>query len=319
MPALFNYILTPTTKEEVLLDTPLPLSHKQSKHWINITADNEEKLTFLFQKHNIHQLTIEDILNPNSRIKLEKFPNYIFFIFRGFHFERNQLTQKNFNFILTPNQIISLTLDYRDSIGSIIDDWKSNHKILAKGYEFIVHKILDIETDHTLAITQKIEERIDHFEDQIFSNAKSLDISNVYSLRSSLLSIKKGMLQNKEVLEDLEKIKNSFFSDEADAFFRDVRDHSIRILELVDSNIESISSALEAHIAISTRKTNEIMKILTIMTAIMLPMSLVAGIYGMNFRHMPSLEWEYGFASAISAMGLLGFSMLVYFRIKRWY
>lgn len=90
-------------------------------------------------------------------------------------------------------------------------------------------------------------------------------------------------------------------------------------MELVDSNIESISSALEAHIAISTRKTNEIMKILTIMTAIMLPMSLVAGIYGMNFRHMPTLEWEYGFISALGAMGFLGILMLLYFRIKRWY
>ncbi|TGM66106.1 magnesium transporter [Leptospira meyeri] len=319
MPALFNYILTPSSKEEVLLDRPLPLSHRHPKHWIHITAENEEKLMFLFQKHDIHQLTIEDILNPTSRIKLEIFPNYIFFVFRGFHFERNQLTQKNFNFILTPNQIISLTLDYRDSIGDIIDQWKVNNKILARGYEFVVHKILDIETDHTLAITQKIEERIEHFEDQIFGNTKSLDISNVYSLRASLLSIKKGMLQNKEVLEDLEKIKNSFFSDEADAFFRDVRDHSLRILELVDSNIESISSALEAHIAISTRKTNEIMKILTIMTAIMLPMSLVAGIYGMNFRHIPTLEWEYGFLAALGAMGFLGILMLLYFRIKRWY
>ncbi|MEK6879326.1 MAG: magnesium transporter CorA family protein, partial [Nanoarchaeota archaeon] len=282
MPGIFNYILSPTTKEEVVLDKPLPLA-KQGKHWIHVTAENEDQLTLLLEKHKIHPLTIEDILNPNSRIKLEKFPNYIFFIFKGFQFEKNILIPKNFNFILTENQIISLTLDYRPSIGDLIEDWKVNHKLLSRGYEFIVHKILDIETDHTLLIAQKIEERIEHFEEQIFTNAKTLDIANVYSLRGNLQNMKKGINQNKEVLEDVEKIKSNFFSDEADAFFRDVRDHSIRILELVDSNIESISSALEAHIALSSRRTNEIMKILTIMTAIMLPMSLIAGIYGMNF------------------------------------
>lgn len=318
MPARYNQILSITSKDEVVMDKPLPLA-RTSKHWIHITAENEEQLNFLFEKHNIHPLTIEDVLNPNSRIKLESFSNYIFFIFKGFQFEKNQLTTKNFNFILTPHQIITLNLDYRESIGEIIENWKTNQKILARGYEFIVHKILDIETDHTLNIAQKIEEKIEHFEDQIFSNSKSLDIANVYSLRASLLTIKKGMIQNKEVLEDLEKIKNSFFSDDADAFFRDVRDHSIRILELVESNIESISSALEAHIAISTRKTNEIMKILTIMTAIMLPMTLVAGIFGMNFKFIPILQWEFGFHTSLIVMSALGFLMVIYFKVKRWY
>lgn len=318
MPALYNQILSITSKDEIILDKPLPIP-KVSKHWIHLTAENEEQLNFLFQKHDIHPLTIEDILNPNSRIKLEIFPNYIFFIFKGFQYEKNQLTSKNFNFILTPHQIISIALDYRDSIGNIIENWKTNHKILARGYEFIVHKILDIETDRTLNIAQRIEEKIEHFEEQIFTNSKTLDIANVYSLRAFLLNIKKGMIQNKEVLEDLEKIKNSFFSDDADAFFRDVRDHCIRILELVESNIESISSALEAHVAISTRRTNEIMKILTIMTAVMLPMSLVAGIFGMNFKILPLLEWEFGFQTSLLMMGLPGLLMILYFKLKRWY
>ncbi len=317
MPGRFNYILSPSTKEEISPELALPLA-KQGKYWIHITAENEDQLTVLFEKHKIHPLTIEDILNPNSRIKLEKFPNYIFFIFKGYQFEKNILIPKNFNFILTENQIISLTLDYRDSIGDLIENWKSNHKLLSRGYEFIVHKILDVETDHTLLIAQKIEERVEHFEEQIFTNAKTLDIGNVYSLRGNLQNMKKGINQNKEVLEDVEKIKSNFFSDEADAFFRDVRDHSIRILELVDSNIESISSALEAHVALSSRRTNEIMKILTIMTAIMLPMSLIAGIFGMNFQHIPALSWEYGLHFSLVLMFATGIFMMIYFRMKRW-
>ncbi|TGN19556.1 magnesium transporter CorA family protein [Leptospira idonii] len=318
MASIFNYILTPNSKEEIVCDKPLPTS-KQGKQWIHITAENEEQLTFLLQKHNVHPLTIEDILNPNGRIKLEKFPNYIFFTFKGYQFDKNQLLSRNFNFILTTNQIISITLDYRETIADLIEQWKIHNKLLARGYEFIVHKILDVETDHTLAIAQKLEERIEHFENQIFNHANRLDITNVYNLRGYLQNMKKGINQNKEVLEDVEKIKSSFFSDDADAFFRDVRDHSIRILELVDSNIESISSALEAHVALSSRKTNEIMKILTIMTAIMLPMSLIAGIFGMNFKHIPTLDWEYGYHFTLGVMFATGVIMMLYFRLKRWF
>ncbi|WP_411821310.1 magnesium/cobalt transporter CorA [Leptospira sp. 'Mane'] len=318
MASILNYILTPSTKDEIIPNKPLPLS-KGGKHWIHITAENENQLNVLFQKHKIHPLTIEDILNPSSRIKLEKFPNYIFFIYKGFYFDKSQLVSRNFNFILTKNQIISITLDYRETIADLIDNWKANHSILAQGYEFIVHKILDTETDHTLAIVQKIEEKIEQLEDQIFNNSRRLDISYIYSLRGSLQSMKKGLIQNKEVLESVEAIQSSFFSDEADAFFRDVRDHSIKILELVDSNIESISSALEAHIAISSRKTNEIMKTLTIMTAIMLPMSLIAGIFGMNFKHIPTLDWEWGYFYSIVWMIGTGITMYWYFRFKRWF
>jgi len=317
MPSPINVILGTNGKWQVLPDKPLP-RNKTGKQWIHVSAENEDQLKLLFLKHNIHPLTIEDILNPNSRIKLEVFPSYVFFIFRGFHFDKIRLTPRNFNFILTENQIITVTIDFRNTIYDMIEDWKSNQTLLSQGYEFIIHKILDVETDHTLGIALRIEERIEHFEEQIFLNSSSLDISTVYVLRGSLQHIKKGIHQNKEMLDQLDRVKREFFGKEADAFFRDVEDHFLKILDLVDNNIESISSALEAHLALSSRRTNEIMKILTIMTAVMLPMSLVTGIYGMNFEYIPILNWKYGYHITLGVMTAIGVGMIAYFRLKRW-
>jgi magnesium transporter len=309
-----------TTSLKHSLNNSSPLHHrKKGIEWVHITTDSEKQLLLLFQKHKIHSLTIEDILNHASRVKLEIFPNYIFFIFKGFHFDGIRLTPRNFNFILTEHQIISITVDSRNTISDMIQNAKSSQELLQKGYEFIIHKIIDVETDHTLGIVQKIEEIIDQMEDDIFSNFNNLEINRAYSHRGCLQSIKKGINQNKEVLDTLEKIKEKYFGDEVDAFFRDVKDHSLKIIELVDSNIEAISSVLEAYLSMSTRKTNEIMKILTIMTAIMLPMSLVAGIFGMNFKQIPTLDWEIGFYLTLGIMTLLGLVMIVYFRIKKWF
>lgn len=117
----------------------------------------------------------------------------------------------------------------------------------------------------------------------------------------------------------METRKTDFITMESDAFFRDVRDHSIRILEIADSVKEMIASALEVHLTISTRKSNNIMKILTIMTAIMLPMSLIAGLYGMNFKHMPLIEADTGFYITIGAMLTTGTLMALYFKLKNWF
>ena len=117
----------------------------------------------------------------------------------------------------------------------------------------------------------------------------------------------------------METRKTDFISVESDAFFRDVRDHSIRILEIAESVKEMIASALEVHLTISTRKSNNIMKILTIMTAIMLPMSLIAGLYGMNFKYIPLLDSSLGFYITIGIMTSIGISMALYFKIKNWF
>jgi magnesium transporter len=313
-----SWILTSKSKEEYKFQEPLPFYSSKLKVWIHLTPKNEEELSKALKNYNIHPLTLEDIMNPQSRIKVEQFPNYTFIVFRGLHFDMQNITAKNFNFIIVKNTLITIVIDHRNTIADIINAWEKNQALLAKGIEFIIHKIFDLETDHMLPIVYRIEDQAADFESQVYHKHRKLDIASVFIMRSNLQQIKKVINQHIELLNILESSK-IISNSESDVFFRDVKDHSMRILEIAETVRETISSALEVHLTISSQKSNEIMTILTMMTAILLPMSLITGLYGMNFRYIPLLESQSGFYISLIMMFSIGFFMAVYFKIKKWF
>ncbi|MDX1961207.1 MAG: magnesium transporter CorA family protein [Leptospiraceae bacterium] len=313
-----SWIMTSKSKEEIQYTSSI-IVPKYSKTWIHLTPRNEDELVLALRNFNIHPLTIEDMLNPNSRVKKEQFPAYTFVLFRGLHFESNLIYPKNFNFIITKNTLITVTLDSRNTINDIIDDWHRNKVIIESGLEFIIHRIIDAETDHFLPIVYRIEDQAEELESQVFSQDKKLDINLIFMMRGNLQQIKKITHQHIEILKEMETSEEDFISVESDAFFRDVRDHSLRILEIAEDVKEMISSALEVHLTISSRKSNEIMTMLTVFTAIMLPMSLITGLYGMNFEHIPFLREKSGFFYVLGTMGFIGCSMYIYFKLRRWF
>jgi magnesium transporter len=314
---LGNWILNSKEKKEVK-NVDVPIQIPKSRTWIHLTPRNEEELSLLLSKFMIHPLTIEDIMNFHSRVKYEEFKNYTFLVFRGLHLEDNHIVAKNFNFIVTKNTLITIVLDHRNTIRDIILDWTKNKLLLEKGLEFIIHRIIDVETDHIMPIVYRIEDQAEELESQVYSSEKELDIHSIFMMRSNLQQIKKVIHLHIEILQELETSETDFITVESDAFFRDVRDHSIRILEIAETVKEMISSALEVHLTISSRKSNNIMKLLTIMTAIMLPMSLIAGLYGMNFKYMPLLDLEQGFYFTLLGMFTTGLVMFFYFKFKDW-
>jgi magnesium transporter len=314
-----NWIMTTTTKNPIEnMEEPLQVSPK-NKTWIHLTPKNEEELNKLLRNFDIHPLTVEDILNTNSRVKFEQFPNYTFVVFRGLHFDSNQLVPKNYNIIVTKSTLVTIALDHRNTINDIILDWDKNRHLLQKGIEFIIHRVIDVETDHIMPIVYRIEDQAEELESQVFNPNKRLDINLIFILRANVQQIKKIVNQHIELLKEMEVSTTDFITVESDAFFRDVKDHSYRILDIAENVKDLISSALEVHLTISSRRSNDIMKILTIMTAIMLPMSLIASLYGMNFKHMPFLELQHGFYISIGTMFTIAALMFSYFKFRNWF
>lgn len=313
-----SWIINLKDKIQYNYDSPLPLFTKNQNVWVHLTPKNEEELSLALKNYQIHPLTIEDIMNPQGRIKVENFPNYTFLVFRGLHFDSQTIVAKNFNFIIRKNTLISIVLDHRNTIADLVEDYPRTKQLLEKGIEFILHKIFDLETDHMLPIIYRIEDQAADFESQVYHKHRRLDISSVFIMRSNLQQVKKVIIQHVELLNILESSK--LVSNRGlDVFFRDVKDHSLRILEIAETVRETISSALEVHLTISSQKSNEIMTLLTMLTAVMLPMSLIAGLYGMNFKYIPLLENRMGFYISLGMMGLIGAIMIVYFKLKKWF
>lgn len=296
---------------------PLPKRNAE-KNWLHIQAQNDQQLNKLLERYKIHPLTIEDIFSHSNRIKLEKFENYIYVSFRGFHLEKNQIFSRNFNFIITHKTLISVAHEPRYTILNLLNDAVKTKELMQKGPDFILHRILDVETDHTLEIVHRIDELFEEYENKLLTYHDSVNIAEVFELRSSLQQIKKVILTHKEIFDVLLSTDKDFFTEESEAFFRDVRDHAIKTLDSVDGIIQAISSAIEAYHTISSRRTNEVMKILTILTSIMLPMTLITGIFGMNFRLMPWLNDHHGFSLSVMVMGVVGVAMLLLFKLKKW-
>ena len=199
---LSNWILTSKEKKEIK-DTNVPLAIPRYKTWIHLTPKNEEELTRLLEKFEIHSLTIEDIMNFHSRVKLEEFPNYTFVVFRGLHLENNRITAKNFNFIVTKNSLITIVLDHRNTIRDLIVDWSKNKNLLDKGIEFIIHKIIDVETDHIIPIVYRIEDQAEELESQVFGSNTELDINSIFMMRGNLQQIKKVINLHIEILKEI--------------------------------------------------------------------------------------------------------------------
>ncbi|MCB1199339.1 MAG: magnesium transporter CorA family protein [Leptospiraceae bacterium] len=314
-----NFVLTQTRKVKLSeKDFPLKIYPDNSKIWVHLEPKNEAELVYMLEKYNVHPLTIEDVFSISGRVKLEKFSAYIFITLRGFHLEGRQLITKNFHFLIRKNTIITICAEYRETIHQIIENWDKRKAMMRKGLEFVLHQILDIETDNTLAIVYRIDSLFDRYEESVMEFSHESDVITVFELRLLLLNIRKVIYLQRDVLDELAKVNRKFFRGDSAAFFRDVRDHMIKILETVDSVTQSINSTLEAHLTLSSRRTNEIIRILTIMTAIMMPMTIVTGVYGMNFDWMPFLRSTAGFWISMLFMGLIATIMLMYFRVKKW-
>ncbi|HRP69080.1 MAG TPA: magnesium transporter CorA family protein [Turneriella sp.] len=286
--------------------------------WIHLYPKNEKDLVSLLHRYNIHPLTVEDVFNSSNRIKREKFEHYTYFCFRGVHLTGGYISTKDFNFILTKNTLITISESGRNTIDSLLENKKLCHELLKKGPEFIFHRILDIETDHTLHIVRDIDTAFEKNEHLLLTFNAKLDIATVFELKSSLALIKKLILAHKEIFDEIHIYDMPNFSPDSAAFFRDVRDHAIKVIDIIDGIAQAITSAVEAYNTISTKRTNDIIRILTILTAIMLPLTLVTGYFGMNFKNLPLTEDHYGYLKTILAMGVLAITMVIFFLKKKW-
>ena len=286
--------------------------------WIHLNPENDLELLDLLNRYFIHPLTVEDIFNPYNRIKREKFPQYIYLCFRGVQLKENFIITKDFNFMLTDKTIITIAESERKTIDDLLANESLTRELLRKGPEFILHKILDVETDHTLQIVHDIDVQFEQQESKLFNYTSDVNITSVFELRSSLAQIKKMILTHKEIFDEMQLHDKKFFSAESEAFFRDIRDHAIKGIDTIDGISQAIASAIEAYHTMSTKRTNDVMRTLTVMTSIMLPMTLITGIFGMNFTFIPLLKDELGYLWTLIFMLGLGFVMLIFFRLKKW-
>jgi magnesium transporter len=291
------------------------LSRRDANLWLHFDTPTEEELDFLKENFAIHHLTIEDIVNQNQRPKIEPFENYVYLAIHPLRREAKwEIEPSELDLLLGRGWIVSV---HYGPLPGLINKSQLHERIpaaLGRGADFLLYTLVDLVVDSYFPIMDDVEDKIESLEDRLLLRAHPGDMNRLLSLKRSIVHIRRAVTPQREVLNQLTRHDFPFVRPENLVYFRDVYDHLIRIAEELDSLRDILSSVLEIHLASTSNQLNATMKRLTAYGTIFVMITAIAGIYGMNFKFMPELEWRYGYFVVLGIMAAISLGLYFYFK-----
>lgn len=303
------------------VDEVLKNLQPEQVNWINLDGLNDTSIIEKLQnRFGLHTLLVEDILNE-QRPKSEEYDDYLYFTMKMLHrIEDNKIEYEQISFVLGTNYLIT----FQEIAGDLFDQFRERirldlGKVRKKKADYLLYRLIDIIVDNYYIIIDNIGEQIENLEDNLEENSTDDTFRQIQSLRKELIYLRKAVNPLREALGSIVKGETSFVEEENLRYFRDVYDHTIHVIDSLDSYKDLLSSIMDMHINSINAKTNKVMKLLTVITTIFIPLTFIAGIYGMNFEYMPELEWVYGYPFVLGTMGVILIAMISYFKRKDWF
>jgi magnesium transporter len=290
--------------------------------WINVNGIHDINVVRkLGRTFSLHPLILEDVLSVGQRPKSEYYENCIFVSIKMFRLSSElEISEEQISIILKENVLIS----FQEVEGDLFDEIRKNlakniGQLRKKGADYLMYRILDVIVDHYFLIIDTFEERIELLEDRIDGNStNSLEI-NIREVKKEIIHFKREIRPFNDALLKLLKDDVQLINSETRTYLNDVHDHLTQVLDSLDAQKENLNSLNEQYSTYQAMKLNKIMKVLTVVSTIFIPLTFVAGIYGMNFKNMPELSWENGYFMAWGVMLAIAIIMLVFFRVKKWW
>jgi magnesium transporter len=296
--------------------------HPKALHWIDIEDPTPEEAAILTDPFHFHPLAIEDCLTEVHHPKLDDYEDYVFFIVHGIRFDAptDQFITRELDIFLGPDYLITHHRGPMRSINSARELCGRNllQQSFGRGVDFLVHHILDQMFDHYFPNLDAIEDKIQLVQVEVFENPDRETLDRVFTLRRDVLQLRRICQPQREIVNRLSRGEFKVISPRAAVYFRDIYDHLYRIVEASFAYHDMVQSATEAYLSSINNRLNETMKRLTVIGAVMASLTVITGLYGMNFEHMPELKWRYGYLFAIGVMVAVSAGLLYYFRRKNW-
>lgn len=296
-------------------------STENTKHWLNYVGLHAvENIEAVGKQYNIEPLILEDILSTKQRPKYEGSLQSAFVTLKVFHLNVGDvIEQESLSLYLTGNSVISFQEKKEDFFNKLRERLgQKGSKIQALGTDYLFIRLIDTVVDNYFTVQDYYETKGDELEELLFENYELVNLQEVYQMKRELKVFKKSVSALKEAVYQLIKDKNPLINPGNEKFVFDVHDHLIHINEGVDSTIEMYNGLMNAYDSHANNKLNQIMKVLTILSSIFIPITFLAGIYGMNFENIPELKSDNGYFILLGVMGLSTILMLLFFKKKRW-
>jgi magnesium transporter len=290
--------------------------------WINVNGIHDIGLIEALGKcFDLHPLTLEDIVNTAQRLKIEEFPNYMFIVLKMMKFNEaaNSVEIEHASLILGGNYVISFIEDEGDVFDEVRDRIRSaKGRIRSMKSDYLAYSLMDAVVDNYFLSVERIGDRIEDIDDQILVEPKPEDIKEIHRLKRDILSLRKAVWPLREEIGALGKSESAMIGPETKVFWRDLYDHTIQIIDMVETFRDILGGMHDTYLSSISNRMNEIMKVLTIIATIFIPLTFIVGIYGMNFEHMPELKWPLGYYMIWGIMLAVAIGLLVFFKRKKW-
>ena len=309
-------------KEMEKIEDCFPFKDTPTVTWINIDGIHRVDLIEKMGKNfGLHPLIQEDIVNTEQRPKIEDFGPYIYVVLRMFIYdeESDEIKSEQVSLILGSNYVIS----FQERPGDIFDpirDRIRNQKgrIRKMSADYLVYSLIDTIVDHYFIILEKLGERIEELESELVPDPKPEILQELYKLKREMIYLRKLIWPLREVINALGKKESPLLQESSTIYFRDVYDHTIQVIDTVEIYRDMLSGMHDTYLSSVSYRMNEVMKVLTIIATIFIPLTFIAGIYGMNFEFMPELKWRWAYFVVWGIIVVMALLMVFYFKRKKW-
>jgi magnesium transporter len=298
----------------------LAFPQKSEFLWLDLEGPTPQEGEVLSRIFNFHPLAIEDCWHEPQAPKLDDYGDYIFFVVHGVRYDAatDDFTTHELNIFLGTNYLVTFHSFHSRSIEAVQQLVLRNPNVMSRGMDFLLHQILDRVIDNYFPKLEILEDKIETLEASVFTDPTPEVLTTIFEVRRHVIHIRRVASQEREVLFTLSRGDYSFIGEKARAYFKDIYDHLFRIVETADNHRETMNIILQAYLSMISNKLNKTMRVLTVIATIMLPLTVVTGIYGMNFDYMPELRSRYGYPATLLTMLVIAGGMLYYFRRQRW-
>jgi magnesium transporter len=309
-------------REDIQIEECCEFKDTASVSWINIDGVHDAKLIdSIGKKFDLHPLVVEDIVQPGQRPKMDDYGNYLFVVFNMLSFDDDtqEIVGEQVSLILSANYVLSFQERAGDIFDLIRDRLrKGKGRIRKMGADYLAYSLLDTMVDHYFTILEKLGEKIEELESVLVNNPKPETMQEIHKLKREMLYLRKSIWPLRELIAGMEKSESPVITKSTAKYLRDVYDHTIQIIDTVEAFRDMLSGFHDTYLTVISTRMNEIMKVLTIIATIFIPLTFLAGIYGMNFDFMPELKWRFGYFFIWGVILVIALAMVIFFRRKKW-
>jgi magnesium transporter len=287
--------------------------------WVDVADPTSEDFDELAKEFGFHALSIEDCRNEHQRPKVEEYQGYYFIVLYEAQLvlgRRLELRELNIflgkNFLVTVHSQPIAAMEVAERL------WREWTDLAERGTGLLAYLLIDSIVDDYMPLLDALSDRMDELEDQIFVDFKVEALEEIFRIKKELLFLRRSVTPLRDVFNTLLRREQQIFSRETHVYFQDVFDHLIRVADTIDTLRDLLGATMDAYLSVSGNRMNMVMKRLTSISTILMSVTLVAGIYGMNFDFMPELKWRFGYVGALGSMLLIGVAIYLYFRKIKW-